>query len=136
MQQKMMLFTPAVGVIYGLWFFLAPNSYWSVMTVPADSISDLASNQLQNTGLALLVISYVLIATRKYINLENISEFMMIHAIGWAIFEIGGLYLIFSGGDTIGNNPFFYQALIFLVIGAGFYAKRKWCCLGAKRSIN
>ena len=71
MQQKMMLFTPAVGVIYGLWFFLAPNSYWSVMTVPVDLISDLASNQLQNTGLALLVISYVLIATRKYINLEK-----------------------------------------------------------------
>ena len=52
MQQKMMLFTPTVGVIYGLWFFLAPNSYWSVMTVPTDLISDLASAQLQNTGLA------------------------------------------------------------------------------------
>ena len=124
MQQKMMLFTPAVGVIYGLWFFLAPNSYWSVMTVPADLISDLASTQLQNTGLALLVIAYVLIATRKYINLENISEFMTIHAIGWAIFAIGGLYLVFSSGNPIGNNPFFYQALIFLVIAAGFYAKR------------
>ena len=124
MQQKMMLFTPAVGVIYGLWFFLAPNSYWSVMTVPADLISDLASNQLQNTGLALLVIAYVLIATRKYINMENISDFMTIHAVGWAIFAIGGLYLIFSGGDPIGNNPFFYQALIFLVIAVGFYAKR------------
>ena len=124
MQQKMMLFTPAVGVIYGLWFFLAPNSYWSVMTVPADLISDLASSQLQNTGLALLVIAYVLTATRKYVSLENISEFMMIHAIGWAIFAIGGLYLIFSSGDPIGNNPFFYQALIFLVIAAGFYAKR------------
>ena len=124
MQQKMMLFTPVVGVIYGLWFFLAPNSYWSVMTVPEDLISDLASNQLQNTGLALLVIAYVLIATRKYINSENISEFMTIHAIGWAIFAIGGLYLIFSSGDPIGNNPFFYQSLIFLVIGAGFYAKR------------
>ena len=124
MQQKMMLFTPAVGVIYGLWFFLAPNSYWSVMKVPADLISDLASNQLQNTGLALLVIAYVLIATRKYINSDNVSDFMMIHAIGWAIFAIGGLYLIFSGGDPIGNNPFFYQALIFLVIAAGFYAKR------------
>ena len=124
MQQKMMLFTPAVGVIYGLWFFLAPNSYWSVMKVPVDLISDLASTQLQNTGLALLVIAYVLIATRKYVNLENISEFMTIHAIGWAIFAIGGLYLVFSSGDPIGNNPFFYQALIFLVIAAGFYAKR------------
>ena len=124
MQQKMMLFTPVVGVIYGLWFFLAPNSYWSVMTVPADLISDLASTQLQNTGLALLVIAYVLIATRKYVNLENISEFMTIHAIGWAIFAIGGLYLVFSSGDPIGSNPFFYQALIFLVIAAGFYAKR------------
>ena len=124
MQQKMMLFTPAVGVIYGLWFFLAPNSYWSVMTVPAGLISDLASNQLQNTGLALLAIAYVLIATRKYINTDNMSDFMMIHAVGWAIFAIGGLYLIFSGGDPIGNNPFFYQALIFLVIAAGFYAKR------------
>ena len=124
MQQKMMLFTPAVGVIYGLWFFLAPNSYWSVMTVPTDLISDFASAQLQNTGLALLVIAYVLIATRKYVSLENISEFMMIHAIGWAIFAIGGLYLVFSSGDPIGNNPFFYQALIFLVIAAGFYAKR------------
>ena len=124
MQQKMMLFTPAVGVIYGLWFFLAPNSYWLVMTVPTDLISDLASIQLQNTGLALLVIAYVLIATRKYVNLENISEFMTIHAVGWAIFAIGGLYLVFSSGDPIGNNPFFYQALIFLVIAAGFYAKR------------
>ena len=124
MQQKMMLFTPAVGVIYGLWFFLAPNSYWLVMTVPTDLISDLASTQLQNTGLALLVIAYVLIATRKYVNLENISEFMTIHAIGWAIFAIGGLYLVFSSGNPIGNNPFFYQALIFLVIAAGFYAKR------------
>ena len=124
MQHKMMLFTPAVGVIYGLWFFLAPNSYWLVMTVPTDLISDLASTQLQNTGLALLVIAYVLIATRKYVNLENISEFMTIHAIGWAIFAIGGLYLVFSSGDPIGNNPFFYQALIFLVIAAGFYAKR------------
>ena len=124
MQQKMMLFTPAVGVIYGLWFFLAPNSYWLVMTVPTDLISDLASTQLQNTGLALLVIAYVLIATRKYVNLENISEFMTIHAISWAIFAIGGLYLVFSSGDPIGNNPFFFQALIFLVCAAGFYAKR------------
>ena len=124
MQHKMMLFTPAVDVIYGLWFFLAPNSFWSVMTVPIDLISDLASTQLQNTGLALLVIAYVLIATRKYISLENISEFMMIHAIGWAIFAIGGLYLTFSSGDPIGNNPFFYQALIFLIISTGFYAKR------------
>ena len=124
MQQKMMLFTPAVGVIYGFWFFLAPNSYWSVMAVPADLISDLASAQLQNTGLALLVIAYVLIATKKYVSLENTSEFMMIHSIGWAIFAIGGLYLIFSSGDPIGNNPFFYQALIFLVIAAGFYAMR------------
>ena len=94
------------------------------MTVPVDLISDLASTQLQNTGLALLVIAYVLIATRKYVNLENISEFMTIHAIGWAIFAIGGLYLVFSSGDPIGNNPFFYQALIFLVIAAGFYGKR------------
>ena len=124
MQQKMMLFTPTVGVIYGLWSFLAPNSSWSVMTVPADLISDLASAQLQNTGLALLAIAYVLIAIRKYITLENTSEFMMIHAVGWAIFGVGGLYLIFSSGDPIRNNPFFYQALIFLIIGAGFYAKR------------
>ena len=55
MQQKMMLFTPAVGVIYGLWFFLAPNSYWSLMTVPADLITDIATVQLQNTGLAYLL---------------------------------------------------------------------------------
>ena len=124
MQQKMMLFTPTVGFIYGLCFFLAPNSYWSVMTVPSNLISDFASAQLENTGLALLVIAYVLIAIRKYVTLENTSEFMMIHAVGWAIFAIGGLYLIFSSGDPIGNNPFFYQALIFLIIGAGFYAKR------------
>jgi hypothetical protein len=49
---------------------------------------------------------------------------MTIHAIGWTIFAIGGLYLTFSSGDPIGNNPFFYQALIFLIISAGFYAKR------------
>ena len=63
------------------------------MTVPADLITDIASVQLQNTGLALLVIAYVLIATRKYITLENVPEFMMIHAVGWAIFAVGGLYL-------------------------------------------
>ena len=124
MQQKMMLFTPAVGIIYGLWFFLAPNSYWSLMTVPADLITDIASVQLQNTGLALLVIAYVLIATRKYITTENVPEFMMIHTVGWAIFAVGGLYLTVSSGDPIGNNPFFYQALVFLIIAVGFYAKR------------
>ena len=124
MQQKMMLFTPAVGVIYGLWFFLAPNSYWSLMTVPADLITDIANVQLQNTGLALLVIAYVLIATRKYITNENVPEFMMIHTVGWAIFGVGGLYLTVSSGDPIGTNPFFYQALIFLIIAFGFYAKR------------
>ena len=108
MQQKMMLFTPAVGVIYGLWFFLAPNSYWSLMTVPADLITDIANVQLQNTGLALLVIAYLLIATRKYITNENVPEFMMIHTVGWAIFGVGGLYLTVSSGDPIGTNPFFY----------------------------
>jgi len=92
--------------------------------VATDLISDLASAQLQNTGLALLVIAYVLIATRKYVTLENISEFMMIHAVGWAIFAVGGLYLTVSSGDPIGNNPFFYQALIFLIIAVGFYTKR------------
>ena len=55
MQQKMMLFTPAVGIIYGLWFFLAPNSYWSLMTVPADLITDIASVQLQNTKSSLIL---------------------------------------------------------------------------------
>jgi uncharacterized protein YjeT (DUF2065 family) len=124
MQQKMMLFTPAVGVIYGLWFFLAPTTYWSLMTVPADLITDIANVQLQNTGLALLVIAYVLIATRKYITNETVPDFMMIHTVGWAIFAVGGLYLTVSSGDPIGNNPFFYQALIFLIIAVGFYAKR------------
>ena len=104
-----MLFTPVVGLIYGLWFFQASNLYWSVMTVPKDLISDPASNQFQNTGLAVLVISYLLIETRKYIYMENMSDFMIKHAIGWAIFAIGGLYLIFSGGDPIGNNPFFIK---------------------------
>ena len=101
MQQKMMLFTPAVGVIYGLWFFLAPNSYWSLMAVPADLITDIASVQLQNTGLALLVIAYVLIATRKYITNDNVPEFMMIHTVGWAIFAVGGLYLTVSSLSLI-----------------------------------
>ena len=83
-----MLFTPAVGVIYGLWFFLAPNSYWSLMTVPADLITDIASVQLQNTGLALLVIAYVLIATRKYITNDNVPEFMMIHTLSDGLYSL------------------------------------------------
>ena len=124
MQQKMMLFTPAVGFIYGLWFFLAPNSYWSVMTVPFRFNFRSCQRSITKYRTCLAGNSLCSHRYQKICNFRKTSEFMMIHAVGWAIFAIGGLYLIFSSGDPIGNNPFFYQALIFLIIGAGFYAKR------------
>ena len=38
LQSIMMMFTRVVGIIYGLWFFLAPTSYFSLMLDPRKHI--------------------------------------------------------------------------------------------------
>ena len=40
LQSIMMMFTRVVGIIYGLWFFLAPTSYFSLMLVPQELVNE------------------------------------------------------------------------------------------------
>jgi len=41
LQSNMMMFTRAAGIVYGLWFFLAPSSYFSLMLVPSEMVNEL-----------------------------------------------------------------------------------------------
>ena len=38
LQSNKMMFTRAAGIICGLWFFLAPRSYFSLMLVPQEQV--------------------------------------------------------------------------------------------------
>ena len=51
LQENMMTFTVFAAVVYGLWFYLAPASYFSLMMMPADLVNAVAINQLQNRGI-------------------------------------------------------------------------------------
>ena len=59
LQENMMTFTVFAAVVYGLWFYLAPASYFSLMMMPADLVNAVAINQLQNTGIGLFVLASV-----------------------------------------------------------------------------
>ncbi|MDP6123380.1 MAG: hypothetical protein QF728_05735 [Arenicellales bacterium] len=121
MQKNMMYFTIAAAVLYGLWFFFAPGSYMAVMMFPEDQITDPLTNQLQQTGLALLVIAYWINVSRSVITQDNISTFMQHHAVGWGIFGVGGVYLLSTSGNLTVDNPFLYQNIVFLIIASAFY---------------
>jgi len=41
-------------------------------------------------------------------------------SVGWAIFGIGGLYIV--GSDFALSNPFTIQSIIFIVISIAYYA--------------
>jgi hypothetical protein len=53
LQSNMMMFTRVAGIIYGLWFFFAPTSYFSLMLVPQELVNELGIGQTQQIGLAL-----------------------------------------------------------------------------------
>ena len=124
LQSNMMMFTRVVGIVYGLWFFLAPTSYFSLMLVPQEMVNDLGIGQTQQVGLALFGIVWWIYRTASFIAPDNCSEFMMTHAGGWGIFAAGGLFLTVTSGVPLGENPFFYQSVAFLFITLAFYAKR------------
>ena len=124
LQSNMMMFTRVAGIIYGLWFFLAPTSYFSLMLVPQELVNELGIGQTKQIGLALFGIVWWIYRTASLITSDNCSEFMMTHAGGWGIFAAGGLFLTITSGVPVAENPFFYQSVTFLIIALAFYAKR------------
>ena len=124
LQENMMMFTRAAGIIYGLWFFLAPSSYFALMGVSPEVLSEFGLGQTQQLGLALFVVVWWIYRTATHITQENCVEFMMSHAGGWGIFAVGGMYLAITSGGSIAQNPFFYQSVVFLILAVAFYARR------------
>ena len=47
---------------------------------------------------------------------------MTTFCVGWAMFGIGGLYIV--GGDFVFSNPFTIQSLIFIIISIIYYMLR------------
>ena len=88
LQENMMTFTVFAAVVYGLWFYLAPASYFSLMMMPADLVNAVAINQLQNTGIGLFVLAYLFNALRKGASDSNRSEMMQHHAVGWGTWGV------------------------------------------------
>ena len=124
LQSNMMMFTRAAGIIYGLWFFLAPTSYFSLMLVPQELVNELGIGQTQQIGIVLFGIVWWIYRTASLITPDNCSDFMMTHAGGWGIFAAGGLFLTITSGVPLGENPFFFQSVAFVIIALAFYAKR------------
>ena len=124
LQENMMMFTRAAGIIYGLWFFLAPSSYFALMGVSPEVLSEFGLGQTQQLGLALFVVVWWIHRTANHITQENCAEFMVNHTGNWGIFAVGGLYLTVTSSGPITQNPFFYQSVVFLILAVAFYAKR------------
>ena len=124
LQTNMMMFTRVVGIIYGLWFFLAPTSYFSLMLVPQELVNELGIGQTQQIGIVLFGIVWWIYRTASLITPDNCSDFMMTHAGGWRIFAAGGLFLTITSDVPLGENPFFFQSVAFVIIALAFYAKR------------
>ena len=124
LQSIMMMFTRVVGIIYGLWFFLAPTSYFSLMLVPQELVNELGIGQTQQIGIVLFGIVWWIYRTASLITPDNCSDFMMTHAGGWGIFAAGVLFLTITSGVPLGENPFFFQSVAFVIIALAFYAKR------------
>ena len=124
LQSNMMMFTRVAGIIYGLWFFLAPTSYFSLMLVPQELVNELGIGQTQQIGLALFGIVWWIYRTASLITPDNCSDFMMTHAGGWGIFAAGGLFLTITSSVPLAENPFFFQSVAFVILALAFYAKR------------
>ena len=121
LQENMMTFTVFAAVVYGLWFYLAPASYFSLMMMPADLVNAVAINQLQNTGIGLFVLAYLFNALRKGTTDSNRSEMMQHHAVGWGTWGVLMLAMMTASGQLNEGNLFMWQAIVFLIIAAAFY---------------
>ena len=122
LQENMMTFTVFAAVVYGLWFYLAPESYFSFMMImPADLVNAVAINQLQNTGIGLFVLAYLFNARRKGTTDSKRSEMMQHHAVGWGTWGVLMLAIMTASGQLNAGNLFMWQAIIFLIIAAAFY---------------
>ena len=118
-KKNLMMFTVIVGIIFGVWFLFAPDTYNTVMGV-TDELSDIALANQMNIGVSLLVLSYVNWVLRGLTDASNCEKIMTTFCVGWAIFGIGGLYIV--GSDFALSNPFTIQSIIFIVISIVYYA--------------
>ena len=108
LQENMMTFTVFAAVVYGLWFYLAPASYFSLMMMPADLVNAVAINQLQNTGIGLFVLAYLFNALRKGTTDSNRSEMMQHHAVGWGTWGVLMLAMMTASGQLNAGNLFMW----------------------------
>ena len=124
-QKNLMMFTIIVGLIFGVWFLFAPNSYNAVMGVDlseVSEVSDIALGNQMNIGVSLLILSYVNWILRSLTEIENCEKIMNTFCIGWGLFGLGGLYIV--GGDFAFSNPFTIQSIVFLIISGVYFAMR------------
>ena len=121
-QKNLMMFTPIVAIIFGAWFLFAPNTYNSVMGVDLSTVTDIALGNQQNIGVSLLVLAYVNWILRGLSDTGNCEKIMTTFCVGWAMFGIGGLYIV--GGDFGFSNPFTIRSLIFIIISIIYYMLR------------
>jgi len=119
-QKNLMMFTVVVAIIFGAWFLFAPNTYNSVMGVDLTLVTDIALGNQMNIGVSLLVLAYVNWILRGLTDATNCEKIMTTFCVGWAIFGIGGLYIV--GGDFALSNPFTIQSIIFIIISIAYYA--------------
>jgi hypothetical protein len=94
------------------------------MLVPQELVNELGIGQTQQIGIVLFGIVWWIYRTASLITPNNCSDFMMTHAGGWGIFAAGGLFLTITSGVPLGENPFFFQSVAFVIIALAFYAKR------------
>ncbi|MBL6855965.1 MAG: hypothetical protein ISQ88_06285 [Rhodobacteraceae bacterium] len=121
-QKNLMMFTPIVAIIFGAWFLFAPNTYYAVMGVDPTLITEFVTNNQKNIGVSLLVLAYINWILRGLSDSENCEKIMTTFCVGWAMFGIGGLYIV--GGDFGFSNPFTIQSLIFIIISIIYYMLR------------
>ena len=119
-QKNLMMFNVVVAIIFGVWFLFAPNTYNSVMGIDLTTVTDIALGNLMNVGVSLLVLAYVSWVLRGLTDASNCKKIMTTFCVGWAIFSIGGLYIV--GSDFALSNPFTIQSIIFIVISIAYYA--------------
>ena len=97
LQENMMMFTRAAGIIYGLWF--QHWLYFALMGVSPEVLNEFGLGQTQQLGLALFVVVWWIYRTATHITQENCNEFMVSHAGGWGIFAVGGMCILLQQVD-------------------------------------
>ena len=101
LQINMMMFTRAAGIVYVLWFFSTPSSYFSLMLVPEELVNELGTGQTKQIGFALLAIVWWIYRTAPHIAQDDYSDFTVTHAEVWEISAFGGLFLTVTAGVAV-----------------------------------